>query len=498
MEASFNLIDEPWIPVTDHGRVSLKEIFTTPSFYMLGGNPVQKIAIMKLLLAIAQAAATPENESAWETLGACGLAEASLKYLERWHDRFFLYGHNPFLQMPAVKAAKILPFGAVLPEISTGNTTVLSQIQVERQLDDADKALLLLTQMGFALSGKKPDNSVVLSAGYTGKQNNKGKPASGRSGPSVAFFGLLHNFIVGESIQQTLWLNLLSHEQIRKISCYSEGLGSAPWECMPDGEDCGVARELKASLMGRLIPLCRFVLLSDQGLHLTEGIAHLNYKEGIADPTAAINYSGKEPKALWVNPTKRPWRELTALLGLLSQTEVKGFHSPQIGYGLERARDRTKSFALWSGGLRVSSNAGEQYTTGNDDFVESLISLQSEILGESWFSQLKTELQDLDGLASMLYGRINRYFQEQSVDGSKIAAQGTQIFWEYCERNFQQLVDHCDLSEQSAKVRQQLHQRFSGFVHDAFDLFCPKSTARQLELWARWRPNTRKYLTQGV
>jgi CRISPR system Cascade subunit CasA len=101
-ENRFNLINEPWIPIANVGRVSLKQIFTQIDYRALGGNPVQKIAITKLLLAIAQAASTPEDDDAWEALGAEGLAQNCLAYLEKWHDRFYLYGEQPFLQMPAV------------------------------------------------------------------------------------------------------------------------------------------------------------------------------------------------------------------------------------------------------------------------------------------------------------------------------------------------------------------------------------------------------------
>ena len=55
--------------------------------------------------------------------------------------------------MPAIKAANVQNFGAVLAEISTGNTTVLTQSQVEKMLIDADKALLIVQLMGFGLGG---------------------------------------------------------------------------------------------------------------------------------------------------------------------------------------------------------------------------------------------------------------------------------------------------------------------------------------------------------
>jgi hypothetical protein len=52
MENRFNLIDEPWIPVADVGRVSLADLFTNADYRALGSTPVQKIALLKFLLAI--------------------------------------------------------------------------------------------------------------------------------------------------------------------------------------------------------------------------------------------------------------------------------------------------------------------------------------------------------------------------------------------------------------------------------------------------------------
>ena len=109
MTQFFNLVDEPWIPVADYGRASLKQIFQNPEYQSLGGNPVQKIALMKLLLAIAQSAATPVSEKEHETSSFDGLAKSCIDYLEHWHDRFYLYGSEPFLQMPASAQAKVQP-----------------------------------------------------------------------------------------------------------------------------------------------------------------------------------------------------------------------------------------------------------------------------------------------------------------------------------------------------------------------------------------------------
>lgn len=496
MDKHFNLIDEPWIPVADKGRVSLRQVFTDADCRALGGNPVEKIALMKLLLAIAQAAATPEGEAAWRALGAAGMAEKCLAYLDQWHDRFDLYGDKPFLQMSAIAAAELKSFGTVQPHVATGNTTVLNGGQVERMLSDADKAVLLVCQMGFALGGKKTDNKVVLTPGYQGKSNEKGKPSTGKPGPAVAHMGLLHSLLQGKSVQESLWLNLLTREQVEQSQRFPAGIGVALWQQMPAGEDDAVARDLKNSLMGRLLPLCRFCLLTGEGLHYSEGIAHPNYKEGMWDPTVAVNRSGKENKALWVNPEKRPWRELTALLGFLAQRQGASFECLQLAAGVGRACAIVESFAIWSGGLRVSSNAGEQYASGTDDFVESVIWVHGEALNQLWFDQLQAEMTALDELAKGLYGRVIAYFKSQLVDGGDLAAQATHLFWQLCERDFQRLLDHCEQGEAHADTRRQLRRRFAGYAQQAYDRYCPKETARQLDAWARCRPNHGKYLQQ--
>lgn len=496
MENRFNLIDELWIPVADYGRVSLRDIFSQPEYQSLGGNPIQKIAVFKLLLAIAQAAATPADEKEWRKLGVQGMAEQCLTYLDEWYDRFYLYGDRPFLQMPAIAVARELSFGAFMPEVSTGNTTVLTQSQVETNLSDADKALIVLLQMGFALSGKKTDNSVVLSAGYAGKRNDKGKPSTGKPGPSVAHMGLLHNFVMAQSIHASIWLNLFSVQTIESAGIFAAGVGVAPWENMPEGEACAVAERLKQSYMGRLIPVCRFCLLTGKGMHYSEGIAHAGYKEGMQDLSVAIDPSGKEPKAQWTDPDKRPWRELTSLLSFIGQSGSKGFQSWQIRFSLDRARDTQEFFSVWSAGLRVSSNAGEQYVSGTDDAVESNIWLKSDVLGENWFGQLEQEMDALDILAKALYGRVLAYFKIMKVDDKKIAAQATNMFWQLCERDFQELVDSCDLTDEARQARRRLRHKFAGYQHQSYDYFCPNETARQIDAWAQNRPNHYKYISQ--
>ncbi len=491
MEHRFNLIDEPWIPVADKGRVGLKDIFTHPEYRTLGGNPVQKVAILKLLQAITQAAATPQDMDAWQQLGWQGMADRACSYLAQWHDRFYLYGPEPFLQMPAIAKAAVKSFGTVLPDVATGNTTVLTQSQTEKSLDDGERALLLLTQMGFALGGKKTDNSVVLTPGYPGKSNGNSKPSTGKPGPSVAHMGLLHNYCLGTSLLESIWLNLFTDAEIADLTVYPFGLGTPPWEQMPEGEDCHIANQLKGSLMGRLVPLCRFCLLADEGLHYSEGIAHSNYKEGVFDPSVAVDISGKEPKVRWADPERRPWRELTSLLGFIRQGG-RSLDCYQLKLALLKARKQDAPFAIWSGGLRVSSNAGEQYVSGSDDMVESLCWFSPDDINEIWFNHFQTQMIQLEGLAKTLYGCVMGYYKTQLMDGESFAKQASNLFWQLCERQSQALIEGCDKPD----TRQILRRQFARYTTQVFDQFCPHQTARQMDAWAKAKPNLSAYLQQ--
>ncbi|WP_270829413.1 type I-E CRISPR-associated protein Cse1/CasA [Aeromonas sp. QDB20] len=491
MEHRFNLIDEPWIPVADMGRVGLRDIFTHPEYRTLGGNAVQKIAILKLLQALTQAAVTPKDMLEWQQLGWRGMADRVCSYLVKWHDSFNLYGSRPFLQMPAIAPATIKSFGTVLPNVATGNTTILTQSQVERPLDDGERALLLLTQMNFALGGKKTDNSVVLTPNYSGKSNDKGKPSTGRPSPSVAYKGLLHNYCLGASLLESIWFNLFTEVEIAELAIYPHGLGIPPWELMPQGEDCLVAKQLKGSLMGRLVSLSRFCLLTAEGLHYSEGIIHRSHKEGCVDPSVLVDYSGRELKVRWADPERRPWRELTNLLGFNVQGDSL-FDCHQIRLALSKASQQGKPFAIWSGGLQVSSNAGEQYVSGLDDMVESLCWLYPTDLNESWFNHFQTEMSQLARLSKILYGSVMGYYKAQLMGGESFAKQASNDFWQLCERQKQALINGCH----DPMTRQSLRHQFAHNATQVFNLFCPNLTARQIDAWARAKPNFSAYLQQ--
>ena len=480
----FNLIDEPWIPVIS-GAISLREVFSRSDVAGLGGNPLEKIALLKLLQAVAQAARTPRDNAAWAELGADGLAEACLAYLETWHDAFWLYGPAPFLQFPAVAKAKLLPYGSLLPDIATGNTSVLFQSQKEQPLDDAQKALLLLVNMSCCFSGKKVDKSVALSPGLT-------KGASGKAGPALCAMGLLHSFLMGRSLRETVWLNLLTQEQVAQ-DIYQDGIGTPPWEAMPQGEVDGIAAALTRSLMGRLVPMARFCLLEENGIHCVEGIQHPDYLQGgMVDPSVTGDRSSKKPKMIWADPQKRPWRQLPSLLGFLHHEDNSAMRCLQLSWCLPRlAASPLKAITLWSGGIRLRSNAGEQYLSGSDDIVESEVSLPISCLGDGensdWFRSFRAGMEAVENLGRTVYAAVAGYYREEKAEsGTGWAERASLDFWQQAEAFFPALVEAC--AQEGPDARDAVIRRLRGCVLDCYARACPQETARQLALWARHRP----------
>ena len=110
----YNLLDEPWIPVrlvdgtiTDVGLLELLRR-TTDIADLACELPTQSIAIQRLILAIAYRVATPRDARDWARQWDDGApTEQMIEYLERWRDRFYLFGGCfPFMQVADLRTAK--------------------------------------------------------------------------------------------------------------------------------------------------------------------------------------------------------------------------------------------------------------------------------------------------------------------------------------------------------------------------------------------------------
>ncbi len=486
---SFNLLDEKWIRIAGQGMVSLYDVFKDNSLKYLGGSALEKLSVFKLCLAIAQAAYTPENDSEWNNYTKEDLSRTVCDYLKKYHDRFFLHGAHPFLQFPKIETMgkkEKKPFSTIQSYVASGNTTVRTQNEAAHEVSNDEAARLLLIQMNFAFGGKQVDNSIVLTPNY------KGKSKSGKVGSGLGYLGYLHSYFTAENLLDSIRLNLLTLQDIRALNLFTSGVGTPSWEKMPTGENDETARAYRNSLIGRLVSLGRFCLLDDDGLYLTEGLSYLDHSDGVCDPAVTLIKSKNKIGALWTNTEKKPWRELTAILSFLSQSQTQ-----KICYQLKSTINRVKNYKLpvsiWSSGLKVSSNSGEFKVAGRDDFVDSSILFEDlEILNEAWFSCFEEEISQLEKLGYQLSKAVENYYTAQG--GSKEEARkGTLHFWEICGDLSTEIINVCIDHEKTKELR----HKFSLIAKQCYDEVCPCGTARQIKLWAEHRLHTYKYEQMG-
>ncbi|MBI9096629.1 MAG: type I-E CRISPR-associated protein Cse1/CasA [Sphaerochaeta sp.] len=493
MNNRFNLVDEPWIPINNHPRVSLSELFSTPGLKSLKGNAIQKLALLKLFLSIAQVAYTPSDDQEWQVLGSLGLANTCLEYLGKNRHLFWLYGEKPFLQKSDLADKKTskgesLPVHVLgrdyLPDLASENDTLLFESQREQELSDAEKAVFIVTLMNYSLGGKRVAKDVPpWTPGYAGKTTSaKGAPSIGN------YEGYLSSHILGVSILDTIWLNQFTRAQLEKYPHWKQDKLIPPWEDMPTGEDDNAARMLKGSFMSTLCAMSRFVLLQDDGIIYVEGLQYPSHKDGWREPFMTYTSEGK---VLWCNPSKKPWRNLTALLSASFMGSNSPFDCSQVSLLLLRARKARDIIGIWSGGLKVRTTAGDTSVKQTDDYIDTELFLHTDDLGEPWFASLENEMLGLDQLSRTLWSSVTRYYEELGSKKSPVIDKALQMFWELCERYAQTLVYVCDDQEKM----QSLRRLFAGYTNHSYDKYCPNDSARQMIAWARHTPVTHNYIS---
>ena len=104
-----NLTTEPWIPIVwangHPGTVSLCDAFARgEDIRDLAVRPHERIALMRLLICIAQAALDgPTDHDDWKVCRA-KITPAARDYLKRWQKAFELFGDGQrFLQVEGLK-----------------------------------------------------------------------------------------------------------------------------------------------------------------------------------------------------------------------------------------------------------------------------------------------------------------------------------------------------------------------------------------------------------
>ncbi|MDO4569291.1 MAG: type I-E CRISPR-associated protein Cse1/CasA [Planctomycetia bacterium] len=488
---TFNLVNKPWIPIAGVGERSLRDVFEHPEYQRLGGMPVEKVVILRLLLSIVHASTQIPDKKAWRKLTPEQIARNALAYLEKWHDRFDLFDEeHPFLQFPQLKGkCEKAGLEGIAWTAASGNKTLLTQWSDMKCFSDAEVARLLLCGTCYGGGGKKYD--------YKAKVDPAGpdKSKSASQGTLTGYSGYLHSFMLGETILETIYLNLLTEEDLKRPSIFSEldPWGRPFWEAMPTDESGSTAEAYRSTYQGHLFPLNKFFCLDGDALLMTEGISYPTHKAGQWDPGIVLLY-GKKPedtRALWCDTERKPWRQLTALLEFMNQDS----HSSMPAFivrgldKMDRSIDRT--FGIWTGGVGVNCNSGEQYVSAKKDYVESDFTIpMSWYHGENnvFFERYKNLMQTLDDYADALYRAVGRYFKILNEQRSgDLASQAVQLFWEKMEPQAQAIID-LSLEEEDSEMVLAAKKAWWGVVRSCYDQFCSHQTPRQIQAYVQGAP----------
>ena len=299
----YNLLDEPWIPVRlldgTIADVGLLELLrrTTEIADLACELPTQSIAIQRLVVAIAYRVAPPRDARDWVRQWDEGApTEQMIEYLERWRDRFFLFGGRfPFMQVADLRTAKDAVSGLekLIADVPNGEQFFTTRHgRALACIPPSEAARWLVHAQAYDPSGIRSG-----AVGDSQVKGGKGYPI----GPSwCGHLGLV--WLKGKDLDETLVLNLVPADaaQLRGVESTTEW-GACSWE---DSEAESAVRGdyslLDPSGTPRDISIPRLLTWHSRRVRLVgnrEGVTGVVLAQG--DKLAPQQMHRYEPQSLW-------------------------------------------------------------------------------------------------------------------------------------------------------------------------------------------------------
>lgn len=359
-EPHFNLVDECWIPVLSRDGevrdVSLLDVFRQADRLVAIACelPTLSVAVLRLLLAVLHRSVEgPAEITDWVAIRDdwAGDVENVEGYLDDHRDRFWMqHPTSPFLQVPDLRTARGEEFGLSRIVCDGPGTSALMTTRLGEHLETAtwaQAALWLVHVHAFDVSG--------IHTGAVGDPRVKGGRGYAIGTGWAGQLGILH--LLGESLQETLLLNLLAPEA---AGLETRGVPDLPvWErapltALPEGwhpDDGPVQpyRQPTGPVDLYTWPTRRVRLSGDadhaRGVINAQGDRATPHNRQTVEPMSAWRYSEPQTKTrgqdtympLKHRPERALWRGLEALLPQAS-------HAGRPG---EPARRRAPALATW-------------------------------------------------------------------------------------------------------------------------------------------------------
>jgi len=486
-----NLVEDSWIPLlTSAGQkldLSLSETMRlSPKIADLAVTPPQRVALMRLLLAIVQAALDgPANIIDWRACKARIVPE-SIAYLYHWREKFELRGKSPFMQIHdlAMEAGKQKPLDMLDCRLSSGsNATLFDQgaSPSGRIFRDAAIALNLITFLNFSTGGK------------VGKAEWKQKKYS-HSTFAAPCIKAAHTFVLGATLLDTLYFNLLCKKgDDFGISAFPNGQWGRPvWEHFPESvADKTAFDNAGRTYLGRLVQLSRFVKIDDNGrciigpTHKAFKIEHLPVHR---EPSTTIKRSRKtgEPFYLPLSFKKHMWRELGAILsfqtgdggGLPALAKFLNVVKPVPGDEIQ----------IWVGGLETGAQAAKL-----SDMLEWRLRIPLRLLDSRVLQQYEAGVALAEKAEWTLAESVKTCFKSLSIEStaSPVCTAKT-LFWTRLDWQYDVLIK--TVSASSAALAGPWFRILRETMADVYDRVCPTKTPRQIEAYTRGLKNLKQAL----
>jgi len=485
-----NLVTDHWIPVVmadgEIERSSLARLYEQrEQIRDLACTPPQRIALMRLLICITQAALDgPSDDQDWWDCRE-RVAESSLAYLARWREAFNLRGDRPFLQIPGLEVdpGSSKPLDMLDCRLSSGNNPTLfdhEAVAEGREGTDEDIALNLVTFLNFSTGGK------VGQANWHGAKYSH----STFTGPCLRY---THTFVRGANLLETVHLNLMTKSgEITGISSLPNGEWGRPvWESFPETvEDASALRNAAETYLGRLVPLSRFVnLAAGAPTQCIIGPTHKSYRishlPAFREPWATVVDVKGEPRYMMATSSRHMWRQLESLLSLARGPcgATGSLSLANVATLYDALGD--KVIDIWVGGLEAGAGGGKIIDT-----VEWCFSVPISQFGETQMNKYVTGVKLADDGEKALGSAVKAFFVEMKMDSR-------QIPYDHAKQRYWSILDGQCLVLLRAANDAHIHLGDTWYaivrsaMKDAYVSLCTHETPRQIEASAKGQAKLR-------
>lgn len=499
-----NVAFDPWIPVvTGNGKRELVSLYTVlvagDRYADLAVRPHERVSLMRLFLCVSHAALDgPKDYDEWREVPK-RLPDAVRNYLIKWRDSFELFhSTKPWLQVAGLtKTADVkdtpqdvsswTSVSKLNFSFATGNNTTLFDhggSSRDRDIPLTETILSMLTFQCFSPGG------LISQVYWNGMQSGK----SSKDAPCVPS-SMLHAFLRGATIGETIHLNLPTYEDIH--FSYDDGvIGKPVWEMVPVSmADATSVDNATITYVGRLVPMTRVIWLYPSGnrMLLGDGLVYPAFADGFPpEPTATVvsrkNGKKEERAILSYRPAKAIWRELAAIV---VKRRAEGSGGPLCLRSLQEDEECD---------LIVAALTRDQATIV--DTTESVFHVPPRLRSVEGTVAYDIEVKTAESIAKRLGWAVETYREEvdRGWEGrlksagpakgelkAKLHSLATIHYWTTVEKNLSILMGHIESIGTDAAIpsRKTWRKMLFATACEAYRVVCGQETPRQMRAFAR-------------